>query len=346
MTEKRTEIEELGEFKLIDLLTEPFGLQHDSSVLGVGDDAAIIDAGQHYTLVSTDLLLEGIHFDLTYCPLKHLGYKAVAVNVSDIAAMNGVPEQITVSIALSNRFSLEALQELYAGIRLACESYKVDLVGGDTSSSTKGLVISVTAVGKVAKDKVCQRKGVQPNDIICVTGDLGGAYLGLQVLNREKQVFAADASMQPDLAPYQYLVQRQLKPEARMDVVHAMRDMPLVPTAMIDLSDGLASELFHLSKASQVGVNIYEDKLPIDKLTYETAAAFNLDPVVCAMHGGEDYELLFTIRPQDLKQVEKHPDISLIGYATAAAHGLNLITDAGSAVPLSAQGWAHFGKGQ
>ena len=346
MTEKRTEIEELGEFKLIDLLTEPFVLQHDSSVLGVGDDAAIIDAGQHYTLVSTDLLLEGIHFDLTYCPLKHLGYKAVAVNVSDIAAMNGVPEQITVSIALSNRFSLEALQELYAGIRLACESYKVDLVGGDTSSSTKGLVISVTAVGKVAKDKVCQRKGVQPNDIICVTGDLGGAYLGLQVLNREKQVFAADASMQPDLAPYQYLVQRQLKPEARMDVVHAMRDMPLVPTAMIDLSDGLASELFHLSRASQVGVNIYEDKLPIDKLTYETAAAFNLDPVVCAMHGGEDYELLFTIRPQDLKQVEKHPDISLIGYATAAAHGLNLITDAGSAVPLSAQGWAHFGKGQ
>ena len=344
MAEKRTELKELGEFRLIDLLTEKFALQQASSVVGVGDDAAIIDAGEHYTLVATDLLLEGIHFDLTYCPLKHLGYKAVAVNVSDIAAMNGVAEQITVSIALSNRFALEALQELYEGIRLACASYQVDLVGGDTAPSTKGLVISVTAVGKVAKDKVCQRKGVQPNDIICVTGDLGGAYLGLQVLNREKQVFAADSSMQPDLAPYQYLVQRQLKPEARTDLIHAMSEMLLVPTAMIDLSDGLASELFHLGKASQVGVNIYEDKLPIDRRTYETAIALNLDPIMCAMNGGEDYELLFTIRPQDLKKVEKHLDISLIGYATAASHGLNLITKTGSAVPLVAQGWQHFSK--
>ncbi|MEM9417257.1 MAG: thiamine-phosphate kinase [Bacteroidota bacterium] len=345
MAEKITELKELGEFQLIERLTEKFTLQQPSSVLGVGDDAAIIDAGEHYTLVSTDLLLEGIHFDLTYCPLKHLGYKAVAVNVSDIAAMNGVPEQITVSIALSNRFSLEALQELYEGIRLACDHYRVDLVGGDTSAATQGLMISVTAVGKVDKDKVCQRKGIQPNDIICVTGDLGGAYLGLQVLNREKEVWAGDTTMQPDLAPYQYLVQRQLKPEARTDMVHTMREMSLVPTAMIDLSDGLASELFQLSQASQVGIQIYEDKLPIDKRTYETAAAFNLNPTVCAIHGGEDYELLFTIRPADLPKVEKHADIHLIGYATAAEQGLNLVTQGGNAVPLKAQGWEHLTQG-
>ena len=341
MAEKRTEIKELGEFGLIDTLTANFSLQQQRSVVGIGDDAAVIDAGEYYTLLTTDLLLEGVHFDLAYCPLKHLGYKAVAVNIADIASMNGVPEQITVSIGISNRFSVEALQAIYQGIHLACENYKVDLVGGDTTSSAMGLVISVTAVGSVAKDSVCQRKGVQPNDIICVTGDLGAAYIGLQILSREKQVFTANPDMQPDLTPYQYMVQRQLKPEARMDIVHEMRDMPLVPAAMIDVSDGLASELFHLSKASQVGFNIYEDKLPIDKRTYDTAVALHLDPITCAMNGGEDYELLFAIKPKDLRKVEKHPDINLIGYATEKEQGLHLITKVGTAVPLAAQGWQH-----
>lgn len=345
MAEKITELKELGEFRLIELLTENFPLQQPSSVLGVGDDAAIIDTGEYYTLVSTDMLLEGVHFDLTYFPLKHLGYKAVVVGLSDIAAMNGMPEQITVSIALSNRFSVEALQELYAGIHLACEKYQIDLIGGDTAPAAQGLVISITAIGKVAKDKVCRRKGARLNDIICVTGDLGAAYLGLQILNREKEVFAADTSMQPDLAPYEYLVQRQLKPEARVDMVNMMREALLLPTAMIDLSDGLASELFQLSQASQIGINIYEDKLPIDKHTYEAAVAFNLNPSVCAMHGGEDHELLFTIRPEDLPKVEKNPDVTLIGYVTAAEQGLNLITQGGSTVPLTAQGWEHLAQG-
>lgn len=338
----RTELEELGEFKLIDTLTEKFTLQHQSSVQGVGDDAAIIDAGEHYTLVTTDMLLEGIHFDLTYCPLKHLGYKAVVVNISDIVAMNGTPEQITVSIAVSNRFSLEALQALYQGIYLACEHYQVDLVGGDTSSAAAGLVISITAIGRVAQDKVCLRRGAQPHDIICVTGDLGGAYIGLQALTREKQVLKADPGMEPVLEPYKYMVERQLKPAARTDIIQAMDKLQLVPTAMIDVSDGLASELFHISKAAGVGITIYEERLPIDKRTYETGVSFNLDPIMCAVNGGEDYELLFTIKQQDLKKVENHPDIALIGYATAPAQGLNLVTKAGSVVALAAQGWQHY----
>ena len=342
MAESRTALQELGEFKLIDTLTAKFALQHPSSIQGVGDDAAIIDAGEHYTLVTTDMLLEGIHFDLTYCPLQHLGYKAVVVNVSDIAAMNGTPAQITVSIAVSNRFSLEALQALYQGIALACEHYQVDLVGGDTASSATGLVISITALGKVAKEQVCLRKGAQLHDIVCVTGDLGAAYIGLQVLTREKQVFEADPAMQPVLAPYQYMVQRQLKPAARTDIIQMMHKLQLVPTAMIDVSDGLASELFHISKSAGVGITIYEDKLPIDKRTYETAVSFNLDPIMCAVNGGEDYELLFTIKQQDLKKVENHPDIALIGYATAPTQGLNLVTQSGSVVPLSAQGWQHY----
>ncbi len=339
MTEKRTEIKELGKFKLIDRLTKGFSLQHASSVLGVGDDAAIIDAGNYYKLVATALLLEVIHFDLTYCPLKHLGYKAVVVSLSNLAAMNGVPEQITVNLGASNRFSLEALQELYKGIHLACENYKVDLVGSDVTASATGLAIAITAIGQVAKDKVCQRKGMQPNDILCVTGDLGGAYIGLQILTREKQVLEVDKNMQPELDPHQYMLQRQLKPEARTDIVHELHDLSLVPTAMIDLSDGLTSELFQLSKAAQLGIRIYEDKLPIDKRAYETALALNLDPIMCAMHGGEDYELLFTVKPQDLNKVEKHPDISLIGYVTEASQGLRLITNAGTTVPLTAPGW-------
>ena len=339
MTTQQTDLKELGEFRLIDALTQDFQLQQASSVHGIGDDAAVIDAGDYYQLVTTDLLLENIHFDLTYCPLKHLGYKAVATSVADIAAMNGVPTQITVSIGVSNRFSVEALQELYHGIRLACESYRVDLVGGDTAPTAAGLVVSVTALGRVAKDQLCLRKGAQPNDIICVTGDLGSAYVGLQILSREKKVWEVDKEMEPDLTPYQYMLQRQLRPEGRTDIVHELHDMPLVPTAMIDISDGLASELFQLHKASAIGVNIYEDKLPIDNRTLETAVALNLDPIMCALHGGEDYELLFTIRPQDLSKVEKHPDISLIGYTTAAEQGLRFITKAGAAVPLTAPGW-------
>lgn len=339
MKHQQTDLKKLGEFRLIDKLTKDFELQQDSSTHGVGDDAAVIDAGDHYQLITTDLLLENIHFDLTYCPLKHLGYKAVAVNVADIAAMNGIPTQVTVSIGVSNRFSLEALQALYQGIRMACESYRVDLVGGDTAPSAAGLVIAVTAVGRVAKDQLCLRKGTQPNDIICVTGDLGGAYVGLQILSREKKVWEVDKEMEPDLTPYQYMLQRQLRPEARTDIVHELHELPLLPTAMIDISDGLASELLQLHKASSIGVNIYEDRLPIDNRTMDTALALNLDPIMCALHGGEDYELLFTIRPQDLSKIEKHPDISLIGYATAADQGLSLITKAGTAVPLTAPGW-------
>lgn len=341
MPESRTELQELGEFKLIDTLTEKLTLQHQSSVQGVGDDVAIIDAGEHYTLVTTDMLLEGIHFDLTYCPLQHLGYKAVVANVADVTAMNGVPEQITVSIAVSNRFSLEALQTLYQGISLACEHYRVDLVGGDTASATAGLTISITAIGRVAKDRVCLRRGARPHDIICVTGDLGGAYIGLQVLNREKHAFEADPDTQPVLEPYEYMVQRQLKPAARVDIIRVMDELQLVPTAMIDISDGLASELFHISKAAGVGITIYEDRLPIDNRTYEAAVSFGLDPIMCAANGGEDYELLFTIKQQDLRKVENHPDIALIGYATAPTQGLNLVTKSGSVVPLIAQGWQH-----
>lgn len=342
MTQKRTEISNLGKVQLLDLLTKEFTLAHSSSVLGPGDDAAIIDAGTHYKLVATNLLSEGVHFDLTYFPLKHLGYKVVVTGLTDIAAMNGMPEQISINVALSNRFSLEALEELYAGVRLACEHYRVDLVGSDTAPAAQGLAIAITAIGRVAKDKVCQRKGAQPNDIICVTGDLGGAYLGLQVLTREKTVWMDDTAMQPDLAPYEYLVQRQLKAEARTDIVHEFHELPLVPTAMIDVADGLASELFHLSQASQVGLQIYEDKLPIDKRTYETAMSFNINPTVCAMHGGEDYELLFTISPNDLSKIDKHPDVSLIGYVTPASQGLNLVAQGGHAIPLKAQGWEHI----
>lgn len=338
MSTQRTEIKELGEFQLIDKLTQDFPTQNPSSIMGVGDDAAIIDAGEYYQIITTELLLEGIHFDLTYCPLQHLGYKAVVVNLSDIAAMNGIPRQITVSIGVSNRFSLEALQEIYQGIRAACNNYQVDLVGGDTTASATGLVISITAVGQVAKDRVCKRKGAKPNDILCVTGDLGAAYLGLQILAREKKVLAADQGMEPDLAPYEYLLQRQLKPEARTNIIHEFHEQALVPTAMIDSSDGLASELFQLRKASQVGFRVYEDKLPVDQQAYDAAALLNLSPTMCALNGGEDYELLFTISPKDLKKVEKHPDIHLIGHATTS-HDLLLITEAGTSIPLQAQGW-------
>lgn len=340
--EKRTELGDLGEFGLIDLLKSNFKTQNNSSILGIGDDAAVIDTDGKYMLVTTDMLLENIHFDLSYVPLVHLGYKAVAVNVSDIAAMNGIPKQITVNIALSNRFSVEAVEALYEGIRYACDNYKVDLVGGDTTSSVTGLLISVTAIGESKKGHLSLRSGARNNDIICVTGDLGGAFMGLQVLEREKQVFKANPDMQPQLQEYDYIVQRQLKPEARMDIIHELADLNIVPTSMIDISDGLASELFHLCKNSGVGVMIYEDKIPIDKTTYDTAVEFKLDPFTCALNGGEDYELLFTISQEDFEKIKKHHDIATIGYITNREYGANLVTKGGIKVPLKAQGWNHF----
>jgi len=339
---KRTEISELGEFGLIEKLQQQIEIYHDTTILGVGDDAAVIDCGANYRVVTTDLLVEGVHFDLSYCPLKHLGFKAVAVNVSDVAAMNALPKEITVSIALSNRFSVEAVEELYEGIQLAAKHYNVDLVGGDTTASRSGLVISVTALGETTKDRVVYRSGAKVNDIICVTGDLGGALMGLQVLEREKQVFLANPEMRPDLEKYAYITSRQLRPDARMDIVHELRDMDVVPSSMMDISDGLASELFHISKASGVGVTIYEDKLPIDKETYDVAVEFNMDPVTAVLNGGEDYELLFTISQSDYAKLEKHPDIHFIGHVNAAEEGKHLVTKSGTAVPLKAQGWKHF----
>src|SRR5690349_11600323 len=279
MESNRLEISDLGEFGLIDRIRKNFDKRRPKTIFGMGDDAAVLDAGDEYILMSTDMLVEGIHFDLAYMPIQHLGYKSVAVNVSDIAAMNGRAEQITVTIALSNRFSVEAVDALYAGIKAACENYNVDLIGGDTTSSTSGLIISVSAIGRVAKNKVAYRGGAKENDIICVTGDLGGAFMGLQVLEREKQVFLANPEMQPGLEKYDYIVGRQLKPEARAEIILDLEEFGVIPTSMIDVSDGLASELLHISKESKLGVRIYEDKIPIDELTYETAVEFKLDPI-------------------------------------------------------------------
>lgn len=338
----RTEIGELGEFGLIDRLSGKFEIKNPSTLKGIGDDAAVIGTGDHLQLVSTDMLLEGTHFDLSYMPLQHLGYKAVAVNVSDIAAMNGRPKQITVSIGLSNRFSVEAVEELYKGIAFACDDYAVDLVGGDTTSSPSGLVISVSVLGEVEKNKIAYRKNAEEKDIICATGDLGAAFLGLQVLEREKAVFKANPEMQPDLEKYDYIVRRQLKPSARMDIIHEFADLGVIPTSMIDISDGLASELFHLAKNSDVGVTVYEDKLPIAKMTYDTAVEFNLDPITCALNGGEDYELLFTISQGDFEKIKNHPDIATIGYVDKKENGLKMVTKNNNTVALQAQGWQHF----
>jgi thiamine-monophosphate kinase len=344
MSENRSEIQQLGEFGLIDRIRQKFNLANPSSKTGIGDDAAVIDIGNECLLVTTDMLLEGIHFDLAYTPIHHLGYKAVAANVSDIAAMNGKAEQITVSIALSNRFSVEAVDALYAGIKAACENYKVDLIGGDTTSSASGLVISITALGRAQKDAIVYRSGAQPNDILCVTGDLGAAVAGLQVLEREKQVFLTNPSMQPDLEKYEYVVGRQLKPEARTDIVFDLAEAGVKPSAMIDVSDGLASELFHIAANSNVGIRIYEDKIPIDQLTYETAVEFKLDPITWALNGGEDYELLFTISKSDQEKIKNHPDIHFIGYVHERKSENLLITKQGTIVPLSAQGWDHLKK--
>jgi len=340
--EKRTEIGTLGEFGLIDQISKHIHLKHASSLKGIGDDAAVLAPTDMVRVVTTDMLLEGVHFDLSYTPLKHLGFKAIAVNVSDVAAMNAVPKQVTISLGLSNRFSIEAVEAFYEGINLAATHYNLDVVGGDTTASRSGLIIGVTAIGEAKKEEISYRSGAKVNDIICATGDLGGAFMGLQVLEREKQVFISDPNMQPQLDKYPYITGRQLRPDARMDIIHEFKELNLVPTSMMDISDGLASELFHISKASGVGVAIYEDKLPIDKQTYDTALEFNMDPITCVLNGGEDYELLFTIDQKDFNLLEKHPDIHFIGHVTAQEEGKVLITKSGAAVPLNAQGWQHF----
>ena len=342
-TAKRTELSEIGEFGLIERL-KGFLLPKSSNVIkSIGDDAAVCRIPDHNVqLISTDLLMEGVHFDLSYTPLMHLGYKAVAVNVSDIVAMNGIPSHILVGLALSNRFSVEAIEEIYKGMKLACEKYAVDLVGGDTTSSRSGLGLSVTVVCYNEPDSIVYRNGAQVNDLICVTGDLGGAYMGLQVLEREKQVYLANPEMQPELIGKDYIVQRQLRPEARMDVIKSLKALGIKPTSMIDVSDGLASEVLHICKESGLGAYIYEDKLPIDPMTYETAREFDLDPLTVMLSGGEDYELLFTIAQADYEKIRNHPDISIIGYMKPVEEGVNVYTKGEHLVPIKAQGWNHF----
>lgn len=340
----RTEIENLGEFGLIDHLTKDIQIKNETSVKGIGDDAAVLNFDGKRTLVSTDLLLEGIHFDLAYTPLKHLGYKAVQVNLSDIYAMNGTASQVTVSIGISSKFPLEAVEELYIGISIACEKYGVDLVGGDTSSSKQGLVISVTSIGHVDEDKVCYRSGAKEGDLICVSGDLGGAYIGLQLLEREKGIFLENPQIQPDLEGKDYIVERQLKPEARKDIVEILAEINVKPTAMIDVSDGLASDILHICKQSNTGCKLYENKIPIDPMTYDTARDFGIDPTVCALNGGEDYELLFTVSQTDFEKIKNSADISIIGHMTEAAAGCNLISKSEIVHELKAQGWNAFKK--
>lgn len=343
MSEKRTEISELGEFGLIDKLTSSFTNKVSSTHYGIGDDAAVLERDEeNFTLISTDLMMEGVHFNLMYMPLKHLGYKAVATNVSDICAMNGTAEQITVSLAVSNRFPLEALEELYEGIHHACDHFKVDLVGGDTTSSLSGLVINVAVVGKVKKTDIVYRSGAKESDLIVVSGDLGAAYVGLQVLEREKEVFKANPNIQPDLDGHDYILQRQMKPEARVDVIEIFKELKVVPTSMIDISDGLASELLHLSKASKSSCHIYDEKLPIDAKTSMMALEFNINPNTCALNGGEDYELLFTISQKDYETIAANPNFTVIGFVGHEGEGNYLIDSNGAAVELSAQGWNHF----
>lgn len=339
---KQTSISELGEFGLIERITKNIRIKNNSTVKGVGDDAAILDYSDKQVVVSSDLLTEGVHFNLMYAPLKHLGYKAVVVNLSDIYAMNAIPKQIIVNIALSGKFSVEAVDELYDGIYLACDKYGIDLVGGDTTSSLTGLTISITVLGEVEKDAAVLRSGAKPNDLLCVTGDLGGAYMGLQLLERENEVFKVDPKMKPQMEGYDYILERQLKPEARQDIVAAFQKIGIKPTSMIDISDGLSSEIMHLCKNSDVGCKLYEDKIPMDAQTKKMAEELNINPLVAALNGGEDYELLFTISQIDYDKIKTDPDFTIIGYMAEASEGANLITTAGSALPLQAQGWNHI----
>jgi thiamine-monophosphate kinase len=344
-TSSRTELSTLGEFGLIDRLASAVELVDPSSLQGIGDDAAVIDPQGLMQLITTDMLVEGVHFDLGYVPLKHLGYKAIIVNLSDVYAMNAQPRQVTVAIAISNRFSLEAVDELYAGMLAACSTYGVDLVGGDTTSSTSGLVLGITAIGAAKKADIVYRHGAKEGDLLVVSGDLGGAYMGLQVLEREKAVFKEDPNMQPDLAGFDYILERQLKPEARKDVIALFSEMKLRPTAMIDISDGLASEAMHIARRSELGVKLYEEKIPIDPVTYRTARDFNLDPTTCALNGGEDYELLFTIAQGDYEKVKGSPHFTVVGHMTDAASGHQLVDRQGGQHELKAQGWDALLKG-
>ena len=340
-----TPISTYGEFGLIKHLTENFSFKNASTEISIGDDAAVINPENKKIVVSTDILAEGVHFNLGYVPLKHLGYKAVVVNISDIAAMNAIPTQILVSLAVSNRFPVEALEEIYAGIALACKHYKVDLVGGDTTSSNSGLVMSITAIGMEDSENIVKRSGAKPNDLLVVTGDLGGAYLGLQILEREHAVYLANPDMQPEMEGYDYILERQLKPEARTDIKKTLNELGVKPTSMIDISDGLSSEILHLSDQSKVGFRLYEEKIPMDSLTISTADELNLNPAMCAMNGGEDFELLFTIAPEDFEKIRNHPDFSIIGHAVELEQGNYLVArGSNELISLTAQGWDAFLK--
>jgi thiamine-monophosphate kinase len=339
----RTDLSTLGEFGLIDLLTTNIQIHHAATIKGAGDDAAVIKyEANECTVVSTDLLLEGVHFDLSYFPLKHLGYKAVVVNLSDICAMNATPTHITVSLGLSSKFSLEAVEELYAGILMACNRYKVDLVGGDTSASKQGLVISITAMGVAKQENIVYRNGASENDLLCVTGDLGGAYIGYQLLEREKRVYLTNPEAQPDLEGHDYILERQLKPEARVDIIQKFQELHIKPTSMMDVSDGLSSEIFHLCSKSEVGMNLFEEKIPIDPMTYNIAREMDLDPTLAALSGGEDYELLFTISQSDYDKIKSDLDITVIGHCTDKKEGIHMISKSGNKHVLKAQGWKAF----
>ena len=340
--QEKTALEQLGEFGLIDHLTKKFSIQQKSTIKGVGDDAAVLDFNTNKALISSDQLIEGIHFDLSYMPLKHLGYKAAVVNLSDIYAMNGIATQLMVSLAVSNRFPLEALEEFYEGIALACSLYNVDLIGGDTTSSEKGLYISITAIGVADESDIVYRSGAKPNDLLVVTGDLGGAYMGLQVLQREKEVFKVNPNSQPDLEPYSYIVERQLKPEARIDIVKLLKELDVHPTSMIDISDGLSSEILHLCKNSNVGCHLYEEKIPLDPTVITACEEFKLDGTLVALSGGEDYELLFTIDQKEFPKIKGNPNLTVVGHMTAIEEGAHLISRNNTKVPLKAQGWNSF----
>ncbi|MBU2948174.1 thiamine-phosphate kinase [Zobellia uliginosa] len=339
--QERTSLEKLGEFGLIDHLTKNFEIKHKSTVKGIGDDAAVFNHSDK-TVLTTDLLIEGVHFDLSYMPLKHLGYKAVMVNLSDVYAMNATATQITVSLAVSNRFPLEALEELYAGIALAAKVFNVDLIGGDTTSSTSGMLISITAIGEAKEKKITYRDGAKPNDLLVVSGDLGAAYMGLQVLEREKEVFKVNPNNQPDLSPYSYIVERQLKPEARKDIVELLKDLEVQPTAMIDISDGLSSEILHLCKNSKVGCNLFEEKIPLDPTVISSCEEFNVDSTMVALSGGEDYELLFTITQNDFDKIKGNPSLTVIGHMADESEGAHLVTRGNTKIELTAQGWNSF----
>ncbi|MGE5106081.1 MAG: thiamine-phosphate kinase [Sphingobacteriales bacterium] len=340
--ETRTEISTLGEFGLIEHLTKNIEIQNASSIVGVGDDAAVIDHFGKQTVITTDLLIEGVHFDLMYTPLKHLGYKSVVVNLSDIYAMNATPTQITMSLGISNRFSVEAMEEFYEGVYAACANYGVDLIGGDTTSSQKGFIISVTAIGEVSPDKYVKRSGAKKGDLICVSGDLGGAYLGLTLLEREKKIYLENPGVQPDLENESYIVGRVLKPEARKDIIEFFATNNITPTSMMDISDGLSSDLLHICKQSEVGAVLYEEKIPVHEDAKQYAYKLEVDPTACALSGGEDYELLFTMKQDDYEKILLNENISVIGYITEPAEGATIITKGGNKFPITAQGWNAF----